>query len=196
MNFAAVWKSPVVFLCQNNGYAISCPSEQQTASDGYAVKAEAYGMPHATVDGNDLFAVRQAVLEAAERARRGEGPTLIEAVTFRMGGHSTSDDPTKYVPAELVEEWKQKDPVDRFRRFLERKGLMTPEENDAMRADTLAEIDRAAKAAEATAAPGLETIFSDVFAEVPSHIRKQGEFLFDLSQRRGEADAGDGEFPL
>ena len=115
MNFAAVWKSPVVFLCQNNGYAISCPSDQQTASDGYAVKAEAYGMPHATVDGNDLFAVRQAVLEASERARRGEGPTLIEAVTFRMGGHSTSDDPTKYVPAELVEEWKQKDPVDRFR---------------------------------------------------------------------------------
>jgi len=196
MNFAAVWKSPVVFLCQNNGYAISCPSDHQTASDGYAVKAEAYGMPHATVDGNDLFAVRQAVLEAAERARRGEGPTLIEAVTFRMGGHSTSDDPTKYVPDELVEEWKQKDPVDRFRRFLERKGLLTPEQDEAMRADTLAEIDRAAKAAEATAAPGLETIFSDVFAEVPNHIRKQGEFLFDLSQRRGEADAGDGEFPL
>ena len=113
-------------------------------------------MPHATVDGNDLFAVRQAVLEAAERARRGEGPTLIEAVTFRMGGHSTSDDPTKYVPDELVEEWKQKDPVDRFRRFLERKGLLTPEQDEAMRADTLAEIDRAAKAAEATAAPGLE----------------------------------------
>ena len=153
-------------------------------------------MPHATVDGNDLFAVRQAVLEAAERARRGEGPTLIEAVTFRMGGHSTSDDPTKYVPDELVEEWKQKDPVDRFRRFLERKGLLTPEQDEAMRADTLAEIDRAAKAAEATAAPGLETIVSDVFAEVPNHIRKQGEFLFDLSQRRGEADAGDGEFPL
>ena len=196
MNFAAVWKAPVVFLCQNNGYAISCPSDHQTASDGYAVKAEAYGMPHRTVDGNDLFAVREAVLEAAERAREGGGPTLIEAVTFRMGGHSTSDDPTRYVPDELVEEWRKKDPVDRFRLYLERRGLLTEEQDAALRAETLEEIDRASKVAEKTARPGLETIFSDVYAEVPDHIRKQGEFLFDLSQRRGEADAGDGEFPL
>lgn len=196
MNFAAVWKAPVVFLCQNNGYAISCPSEEQTASDGYAIKAVAYGMPHTTVDGNDLFAVRQAVLEASERARKGEGPTLIEAVTFRMGGHSTSDDPTKYVPDELVEEWEKKDPVERFRRFLDKKGLWNQQLEDDMRKETLAEIDAAAKTAERTPKPGLETIFSDVYAEVPGHIRQQGEFLFDLSKRRGEADAGDGEFPL
>lgn len=196
MNFAAVWKAPVVFLCQNNGYAISCPSDEQTASDGYAIKAEAYGMRHTTVDGNDLLAVRQAVLEAAELARKGEGPTLIEAVTFRMGGHSTSDDPTKYVPKELVEEWEKKDPVERFRRFLEKKGLWTQKLEDEMRAGTLAEIDAAAKTAEKTEAPGLETIFSDVYAEVPGHIRAQGEFLFDLSKRRGDAASGDGEFPL
>lgn len=196
MNFAAVWKAPVVFLCQNNGYAISCPSDEQTASDGYAIKAEAYGMPHATVDGNDLFAVRQAVSEAAERARKGEGPTMIEAVTFRMGGHSTSDDPSRYVPKELFDEWEKKDPVERFRRFLEKKGLWNQTVEDTMRKDTLAEIDAAAKIAEKTAKPGLETIFSDVFAEVPGHIRRQGEFLFDLVKRRGEASAGGGEFPL
>ncbi|MFT5732881.1 MAG: 2-oxoisovalerate dehydrogenase E1 component alpha subunit [Planctomycetota bacterium] len=196
LNFAAVWKAPVVFLCQNNGYAISCPSEEQTASDGYAIKGDAYGIPHQTVDGNDLLAVRQAVLDASVRARKGDGPTLIEAVTFRMGGHSTSDDPTKYVPKEVVDAWKKKDPVEHFRRFLEKRGLWTQKLEDQMRKDTLAEIDTAAKAAEVTAKPGLETIFSDVFAEVPAHIRKQGEFLFDLSKRRGEADAGDGEFPL
>ncbi len=196
LNFAAVWKAPVVFLCQNNGYAISCPSDQQTASDGYAIKAKAYGMPHVTVDGNDLFAVRDAVLAAAESARKGEGPTMIEAVTFRMGGHSTSDDPSKYVPKEVVEAWEKKDPVERFRRFLEKKGLWTQKLEDEMRKDTLAEIDAAAKTAEKTDKPGLETIFSDVYAEVPAHIRQQGEFLFDLSKRRGEADAGDGEFPL
>ncbi len=196
MNFAGVWKAPVVFLCQNNGYAISCPSDEQTASDGYAIKAEAYGIPHTTVDGNDLFAVRQAVLDAAAHARAGKGPTMIEAVTFRMGGHSTSDDPTKYVPKEVVSEWEKKDPVERFRRFLEKQGLWTQSVEDEMRKGTLAEIDAAAKVAEKTAAPGLETIFSDVYASVPAHIRKQGEFLFDLSKRRGEAAAGEGEFPL
>lgn len=196
MNFAGVWKAPVIFLCQNNGYAISCPSENQTASDGYAIKAEAYGMPGVTVDGNDLFAMRKAVQDAAERARRGEGPTLIEAVTFRMGGHSTSDDPTKYVPKELVEEWEKKDPVERFRRFLEKKGIWTQTLEDDLRASTRDEINAAVKEAEATEKPGLETIFSDVYAEVPAHIRAQGAFLFDLSKRRGEAAAGDGEFPL
>jgi pyruvate dehydrogenase E1 component alpha subunit len=94
LNFAGVWKAPVVFLCQNNGYAISCPSEEQTASESYAIKAKAYGMPGVRVDGNDLLAMRKVVKEAVRsRARRGDGPTLIEAVTFRMGGHSTSDDP-------------------------------------------------------------------------------------------------------
>jgi 2-oxoisovalerate dehydrogenase E1 component alpha subunit len=107
LNFAGVWKSPVVFLCQNNGWAISCSVEEQTASDGFAIKGEAYGVPGVVVDGNDLLAVRKATLEAAERARAGEGPSLIEARTFRMGGHSTSDDPKRYVPAEQIEHWKQ-----------------------------------------------------------------------------------------
>jgi 2-oxoisovalerate dehydrogenase E1 component alpha subunit len=196
LNFAGVWNSPVVFLCQNNGWAISCPSDEQTASDGYAIKAEAYGIEGITVDGNDLLAVRKVMQEAVERARTGGGPTLIEAVTFRMGGHSTSDDPTRYVPAEQVEEWAQKDPVERFERFLAKRGLWTESTRDEVYAAAMKRVDEAAKAAQATAAPGLETMFSDVYEELPAHLRTQGEYIFDLAKRRGEAADGGGEFPL
>ncbi len=196
MNFAGVWKVPVVFLCQNNGWAISCPSEAQTASDGYAVKAMAYGMPGVTVDGNDLLAVRQVVSEAVERARAGEGPTLIEARTFRMGGHSTSDDPTRYVPAELLAEWEERDPVARFERYLEARGLWKPEDRDRLYAEAAAKVNAAAKEAEGVGPPALESIFTDVYADVPAHLRRQGQATFDLARRKGDAAAGDGEFPL
>ena len=196
MNFAAVWKAPCVFLCQNNQWAISCPSEKQTASESYAIKAKAYGMPGVLVDGNDLLAVHEAVREAVDRARRGEGPTLVEAKTFRMGGHSTSDDPTRYVPKELVQEWEKKDPVVRFERFLAKKKLWSEAMRDKWYAESMQEVDEAAKAAQATARPGLETIFSDVYEQVPAHLRKQGQALFDLAKRKGEAEAGDGAFPL
>ncbi|QDU69592.1 thiamine pyrophosphate-dependent dehydrogenase E1 component subunit alpha [Engelhardtia mirabilis] len=196
LNFAGVWKSPVVFLCQNNGYAISCPSDEQTASDGYAVKGEAYGIPGVTVDGNDLLAVHQVVADAVARARAGDGPTLIEAKTFRMGGHSTSDDPTRYVPAELVEEWKAKDPVDRFERYLQSRGLVEPDSRAQFHAEARTRIDAAVKEAQAAADPGLETIFSDVYAEIPAHLRAQGQEAYDLAARKGDAAAGDGSFPL
>lgn len=196
LNFAGVWKAPVVFLCQNNGWAISMPSEAQTASDGFAIKAKAYGMPGVTVDGNDLLAVHQAVAEAAERARAGEGPTLIEAKTYRMGGHSTSDDPTKYVPAEVLAEWETKDPVKRFQRFLAHEGIWNEELEQTLLNETREDVAAAAKTAENTERPGLETIFSDVFAEIPAHLRAQGKATFDLAARKGDADAGDGAFPL
>ena len=196
LNFAGVWKAPVVFLCQNNGYAISCSVEEQTASDGFAVKAEGYGMPGVVVDGNDLFAVRKATVEAVERARAGEGPTLIEARTFRMGGHSTSDDPTRYVPKEVVEYWEERDPIQRFEKYLEAAGLWTPDKAKAVHEEVSEEIKEASRTAEAAPPPGLETIFSDVYAEVPAHIRKQGQAAFDLAARRGDAQSGDGAFPL
>ena len=196
MNFAGVWKAPVVFLCQNNGWAISCPSEKQTASESYAAKAEAYGMPGVKVDGNDVLAVHKAVKEALDRARAGGGPTLVEAKTFRMGGHSTSDDPTKYVPKEQLEEWAKKDPLKRFQRYLESRGLWTPELEETLKAEVKTEINAGAKAAEAIPMPGLETIFSDVFEDLPNHIRRQGEISFDLARRKGEAADGDGAFPL
>ena len=196
MNFAGVWKAPVVFLCQNNGWAISCPVEEQTASEGFAIKGKAYGIPGVTVDGNDLLAVRKVVLEAVERARAGGGPTLIEARTFRMGGHSTSDDPTRYVPKEQLEAWAAKDPVARFERFLEARGLWTGEAGERIYKECVAEVSAAAKEAEQTAPPPLETIFSDVYASVPEHLRRQGQAAFDLARRKGEAAAGEGEFPL
>lgn len=196
LNFAGVWKAPVVFLCQNNGYAISCPTEQQTASQGFAIKAQAYGMPGLKVDGNDLLAVRQAVREAVERARAGGGPTLIEAETFRMGGHSTSDDPTRYVPKELIEHWEKRDPIERFERYLERQGLWTPGLRVELEREAKDEVNAAVQIAEQTPKPALETIFTDVFADLPPFLRRQGEAAFDLARRRGDAIAGDGAFPL
>jgi pyruvate dehydrogenase E1 component alpha subunit len=196
LNFAGVWKSPVIFLCQNNGWAISCPSSEQTASDGFAIKGAAYGVPGVTVDGNDVLAMHQAVSEAADRARRGEGPTLIEAVTYRMGGHSTSDDPSKYVPKETLDEWALKDPVKRFREFLTGRQLWTEELESEWVEAAYASVNSGAKIAQGTEAPRLETIFSDVYAELPQHLRRQGEAAFDLAKRKGDADAGDGAFPL
>jgi TPP-dependent pyruvate/acetoin dehydrogenase alpha subunit len=196
LNFAAVMKVPVVFLCQNNGWAISCPSSQQTGSESYAIKAKAYGMPGLKVDGNDLLAVHEVMSEALERARAGEGPTLIEAETYRMGGHSTSDDPSKYVPKDVLDKWEALDPVKRLRGYLEFRGLWTQEWEDELVASLVAEHAAAAKEAEAEAPPGLETIFSDVFESLPAHLRKQGEAVFDLARRKGDAAAGEGAFPL
>lgn len=196
LNFAGVWKSPVVFACQNNGYAISCPNEKQTASDGYAVKGEAYGIPGVKVDGNDIFAVRQAFTEAVERARAGDGPTLIECVTFRMGGHSTSDDPTKYVPAELMEYWAKRDPIDIYEKALTKSKILTKKGKEAIVKEVALQITAAVKTASETAGPALEQIFTDVYQDLPVHLRRQGEMAFDLAQRKGSADAGGGSFPL
>lgn len=196
MNFAGVWRAPVVFLCQNNQWAISCPSSGQTASESYAIKAKAYGMPGVLVDGNDVLAVRKAVLEAVERARKGLGPTLIEAFTFRMAGHSTSDDPTRYVPKEQFAEWEKKDPVLRFEKFLAKKKLWNEDVRVQYTDEATAEIQSAVQIAESTPRPGIETIFSDVYRDVPAHIRAQGEAAFDLAARKGDASAGDGKFPL
>src|SRR5262249_49666770 len=114
LNFAAVKQAPVVFFCQNNQWAISVPIEAQTVSTSIAVKAVAYGMPGVRVDGNDVLAVIAATHEAVERARAGGGPTFIESLTFRMGGHSSSDDPTRYRDAGLVETWEKRDPLLRY----------------------------------------------------------------------------------
>ena len=196
MNFAGVWRSPVVFLCQNNGYAISCPADQQTASESYAIKGEAYGVPGVIVDGNDLLAVRKVAVEAVARARSGGGPTLIEARTFRMGGHSTSDDPSRYVPKELFEAWAKKDPIQRFERYLAQRGLWEPGLGERTLEDCKAAVMQAAREAEATPKPALESIFTDVYAELPAHLRRQGQAAFDLARRLGDPSAGDGEFPL
>lgn len=173
LNFAAVWKAPVVFLLNNNQYAISVPSHLQSASETYAQKAEAYGFEGVRVDGNDVLAVYAAVKTAADKARAGKGPTLIECYTFRMGPHSSSDDPKRYVSADLYQTWGQKDPILRFRNYLLKKGVWDPAREDELVARTKDEIQKAIEAAEATGMPDLHLLIEDVYAEVPWHLEAQ-----------------------
>src|SRR5881409_2856884 len=124
LNFAGVWHVPVVFVCQNNQWAISVPLKKQTHSKTIAQKALAYGLPGIQVDGNDVLAVYTAASTSLDRAREGNGPTLIECVTYRLGVHTTADDPTKYRTQEEVTAWEQKDPLTRFRVYLEKRNLL------------------------------------------------------------------------
>jgi 2-oxoisovalerate dehydrogenase E1 component alpha subunit len=178
LNFAAVRRIPVVFVCRNNGWAISVPRERQTRSETIAQKAVAYGMRGERVDGNDLLAVHDAVRRARVRAAAGEGPTLVECVTYRLEGHSTSDDPRAYRPAELVEPWKARDPILRLRRYLARRGALDDAADARLREEVRAEIQRAIAEAEAfPAKPPVESLFEDVYAEP---LRQQREQLDEL----------------
>ena len=192
LNFAAVWKVPAVFFCQNNQWAISVPLAAETVWSSIAVKAVAYGMPGLRVDGNDLLAVIAAQREAVDRARAGGGPTLIEAVTFRMGGHSSSDDPTRYRDAALVETWERRDPVLRFGAWLRSKALLNDALIEQWTAEVNDEISAAVTAAEALPPPGIETLFADVYAEMPPHLVEQMKY----AQALGLGTRFDGAFPL
>ena len=192
MNFAAVYRVPCVIFCQNNQWAISVPLSQQTASSSIAIKAVAYGMPGIRVDGNDLLAVIAAMREAVDRARSGGGPTLIESVTFRMGGHSSSDDPTRYRSAELVQHWEQRDPVARMERFLRARHLLSDADLATWTAEINDEISVAIKDSEALAPPPLESMFTDVYQEMPPHLAEQMRY----AQAMGEGTKFEGAFPL
>jgi pyruvate dehydrogenase E1 component alpha subunit/2-oxoisovalerate dehydrogenase E1 component alpha subunit len=191
-NFAGVFRLPVVFFCQNNQWAISVPLEHQTASASIAIKAVAYGFPGVRVDGNDLLAVVAATREAVDRARSGGGPTLVEAVTFRMGGHSSSDDPTRYRDAALVATWERRDPVVRLRTHLQQRGLVTPADEDAWAAEQNEEISNAIREAEALPPPPIESLFSDVYKDMPRHIAEQMRYAIAM----GEGTKFEGAFPL
>ena len=191
-NFAGVLKAPVVFFCQNNQWAISVPLSRQTAAESIAVKAIGYGFPGVRVDGNDLLAVIAATREAVERARRGEGPTLVEALTFRMGGHSSSDDPTRYRDAALVGEWEKRDPVQRFRLYLRAKGLLADGDEERWTQEFEEEIAVAVREAEALPPPALETMFTDVYAHMPRHIEEQMKYAVAM----GAGTKFEGAFPL
>src|SRR5437764_5547697 len=168
-NFAGVWHVPVVFVCQNNQWAISVPLKKQTNSRTIAQKAIAYGLPGIQVDGNDVLAVYAASREAVERARAGDGPTLIECVTYRLGVHTTADDPTKYRSDAEVAMWEQKDPLTRFRAYLEKRNLL--EEGLEQRVDD--EIAEAIRRFEATPPANPLTMFDHVYAELPPDLRAQ-----------------------
>jgi len=186
LNFAGVRRIPVVFVCRNNGWAISTPGELQTASATIAQKAVAYGIRGERVDGNDLLAVHGAARRARERAASGEGPTLLECVTYRLGGHSTSDDPRAYRPEEAVAPWRAKDPIRRMSRFLERRGLLAGGLEQRLRDEVREEVRRAVEQAEAVAArPPPESLFEDVYAEPLWQQRRQLEELGALAKGSG-----------
>lgn len=185
LNFAGVFKVPIVFLCRNNGWAISVPTERQTASQTFAQKGIAYGMPGVRVDGNDLFAMIKVTRDAVARAARGEGPTLIEALTYRLSGHSTSDDPKAYRPEAGVEQWRRLDPIPRIREYLERLGAITKSENAELEAQVDAELKAAIVEAEKTPPPPLASMFEDVFAELPWHLVEQRDELLRGPRAKG-----------
>src|SRR5581483_2459726 len=174
-NFAGVLGAPVLFLCVNNGWAISTPLRHQTAATSFAAKAAGFGFPGVQVDGNDALAMISVVTAARERAVSGGGPTLIEAVTFRMGPHTTADDPKRYQPPEDRAAWESRDPIARLRRHLERRGLWDEERQAEAVAAAEAELDAAWDAAEATTvAP--DHFFDHVYAEpTPRMVTQRAE---------------------
>jgi pyruvate dehydrogenase E1 component alpha subunit len=183
LNFAGVWKAPVVFFCQNNQWAITVPFEKQTASGSIAVKAQAYGFEGVRVDGNDVLAVFRTVRQAVEKARAGGGPTLVEALTYRMGPHSTSDDPRRYRPEDAVEPWRQKDPIARFERFLRLLGHLDDAKVKATVEGASEAVRAAAEAAEKVGPPKPGTIFDDVFSQPTQNLIQQRAELDDLIAR-------------
>lgn len=189
LNFAAVWQAPVVFLVQNNGFAISVPLAKQTAAPSLAHKAVGYGMPGRLVDGNDAVAVHEVLSEALERARGGGGPTLVEAVTYRLEAHTNADDATRYRASDEVEAWRAHDPVALLEGALRERGLLDDETVRTARddAERMAEDLRTRMNADPQLDP--EHLFSDVYAQPTQQLRAQA------GQLRAELAAASGDGP-
>ncbi len=189
LNCAAVYQSPVVFVCQNNQWAISLPLAQQTHSKTLAQKALAYGMPGIQVDGNDILAVYTATAEAVDRARNGGGPTFIECVTYRIMMHTTADDPKKYRSEEEVELWQGKDPLFRYRNYLQKKNIFSESDLTALEEEIKLEIQTAIDRAELQMKELGEPLemFDYLYAELPPHLQAQKQELTrELKNRGGE----------
>ncbi len=175
MNFAGLFKAPIVFLCQNNHWAISVPLKQQTASATLAQKAIAYNFPGIAVDGNDVLGVYKVTREALERARQGEGPTLIECITYRMGDHTTADDASRYRPKDEVAYWKRRDPIDRFRLYLEQRRLWNRDYEEEVRADSVKQVQAAVHDFESLPPAPPEDFFYHLFQEMTPPLKEQLE---------------------
>jgi pyruvate dehydrogenase E1 component alpha subunit/2-oxoisovalerate dehydrogenase E1 component alpha subunit len=173
LNLAGVLRVPAVFVCQNNQYALSVPIARQTASAGIAVKARAYGIEGRLVDGNDALAVHAVVHEAAERARSGGGATLVECVTYRLGPHSTSDDPSRYRSAAEESRWAERDPIARLRRHLVRLGTLDEAFDPRLDAAIDGEVDAALALVSRDAPPARASLFDDIYETRPFHLIEQ-----------------------
>ncbi|GAX90463.1 pyruvate dehydrogenase (acetyl-transferring) E1 component subunit alpha [Effusibacillus lacus] len=184
INFAGAYNVPAIFVIQNNRYAISVPIEKQTKAQTLAQKGVAAGIPSIQVDGMDVLAVYKAVQEAAERGRNGEGPTLIESLTYRYGPHTMAgDDPTRYRTGEEAGEWEKKDPLIRFRKFLEGKGLWSKEEEDAVIEQAKNEVADAVKKADETPKMKVTELIDFVFEKTPPHMEEQKK---DFAAKEGK----------
>ncbi|HEU0036737.1 MAG TPA: thiamine pyrophosphate-dependent enzyme [Kofleriaceae bacterium] len=174
LNFAGVTKAPVVLICQNNQWAISTPGTLQTAAQTIALKGLGYGVESIRADGNDVLAVYHAVAYAADKARRGEGPTFVELLTYRVSAHSSSDDPSRYRDESVTEVWRgQRDPIRRFEAFLVRRGWLAQGEREQLAEQLEAQVREAIARQEAIAAPPLETLIEDVYEEPTWNLREQ-----------------------
>ena len=193
LNFAGVFQTPAIFICQNNQWAISIPRAKQTKSATIAQKAIAYGIPGIQVDGNDILATYAAGNEAVDRARSGGGPTLIECVTYRMAMHTTADDPRRYRGEAEVEQWKKRDPIDRFQKYLTDKGILSAEKIKDIEVEVLddiqAAVDRAEEQMRSMGDP--MDMFEHAYAELSPYLQQQKEeFAGEIAEMRKEGNNG------
>jgi pyruvate dehydrogenase E1 component alpha subunit len=182
VNCAGVFGAKTVFVIQNNQWAISMPLHQQTAAETLAQKAHAYGIPGIQVDGNDVFAVYAAATEAIERTRRGGGPSLIEAVTYRLGDHTTADDASRYRTEEELEKWEGRDPILRLRRYLVGQGLWDDDQEAVLLEEATSWVDSQVRALEEMEPQAPEEIFTSMYAAMPPHVVEQMQSLLEELQ--------------
>ncbi|KAJ0973121.1 hypothetical protein J5N97_021080 [Dioscorea zingiberensis] len=187
LNFAAVLEAPVIFFCRNNGWAISTPTTEQFRSDGAVIKGQAYGIRSIRVDGNDALAVYSAVHAAREMAISECRPILVEALTYRVSHHSTSDDSTKYRPIDEIEHWRtSRNPVSRYRKWIERNGWWDDEVEENLRSNVRKELMQAIQIAERLEKPPINELFTDVYDQVPSNLCEQEKSLREIIKKHPE----------
>ena len=196
MTFAGAMKVPSIFYCSNNQYAISVPLEKQTGETVLAKKALGYGIEGVRVDGNDVLAVYAVTKQAVDRAREGKGPTFIEAFTFRMGAHSSSDDAKRYCPESKYVEWGKKDPIQRFKKYLIDKKMWSQEEDETFVEAIKKEINDTVEVVKSVLPPALSTLFEDVYATLPKHLEWQRQQLLQEAELKGAFEDSSQAFPL
>jgi pyruvate dehydrogenase E1 component alpha subunit len=177
LNFAGVFHAPVVLVVQNNGWAISVPRHKQSAVQILAARGAGFGIPSVLVDGNDILAVYDVMQQAVNRARSGEGPTLVETLTYRIGAHTTADDPTRYRDSSEVEAWRARDPITRYQHFLIKRHLLTEDQIQQTTTDLEEEINEAVRVAEAMPPMAPDSFFDYTMAELPPRLQEERENL-------------------